>query len=167
MRLLNFLSLLSLFFYLNACKTNNTSEVFLTPEAHFQLHKNEKLADKNRYVNQYTNYFNRYSELQLPLYKAIEGNNYLLFIGIPVNKNAGYVYELLANDTIATFINKKRINDSTYQIVNKQADMYISTSLIDLNPKSSYAFFLLSSNDSVIKKNNTIDFLNQRIQYKE
>lgn len=117
---------LLLFVLLVACSNrSNTEELTLYNDITFDLHKGEKLKEINITLKElYLGYFKKAS-FQVPLFKIIESEDYILFIGIPYNTSikelANYKIKILKpnneqikaeSDSVSYFYKGHKTNDS-------------------------------------------------------
>jgi hypothetical protein len=121
-------SILLIFFLLTSCTKQKQTDINLFNNIIFKLNENENLVDiHSSKKNLYNNLVDNVS-IQIPLFKCISADDYIIFLGIPVNATT----EQFSKDNLLyrkNKIKKDSIVKSHFEIKNKSRD-YFSTSFI-------------------------------------
>lgn len=120
---------LQIVLFLAGCTSKKGQEVVFFNDIKFKLYDNEEIIDVDSEKKElFSSYFGDTS-VQVPLFKCIKGDDYLVFLGIPINTSikelSNYSLERIKNrssfksDTINFFHIKYRKEDDNITIYSK------------------------------------------------
>lgn len=149
-------SILLFFFFLISCTKQKQSDINLFNNIVFKLNENENSVDINSSKKNLYNNFVDKNSVQIPLFKCVSADDYIIFLGIPVNAKT----EQFSKDNLL-YRKSKIKNDSIvknhFEIKNKDKD-YFSTSLIKEFDKNKIYVLAISNSefvtDSLFNKRN-------------
>lgn len=121
-------SILLFLFLLISCTSQKQTDINLFNNIVFKLNENENLVEINSSKKNLYNTYKYTNPVQIPLFKCVSSEDYIIFLGLPVDANT----EQFSKNNL--LYNKRRIeNDSVltshFEIKNKNKD-YFSTSFI-------------------------------------
>lgn len=140
-------SIALVFFLLISCTTQKQTDINLFNNVIFKLNENENSVDiDNSKKNLYNTFINK-NPVQIPLFKCVRADDYIIFLGIPVNANTEQFseYNLLYNKSK---IKNDSIVTSHFEIKNKNKD-YFSTSFIKEFDKNKIYVLAISNSEFV------------------
>jgi hypothetical protein len=153
---------LSIVLFFASCSTKNQSNVVLFNNINFKLHDSEKklLIDSLSQQIFQSNFNN--SNIQIPLFKVIKGNDYFIFLGVPINTSLKKLIQFkstitppntaIITDSNSYFFTKYKIGEEYKMELSKSFDNNII--YIIGSTKSSIVF------DSLFKKDIILDRFN-------
>jgi len=107
--------------FFSCASSNDNNEIFLYNNLYFNALEGELEKDKPPVVERYTNYFND-QNIQIPLLKYIQHENYEIFIGIPVGTT---IQDLKTDKKDFLDISESKIkSDSNYFFTSYEKDEY-------------------------------------------
>jgi hypothetical protein len=133
--------------HLISCANQNPNEIPL-----FNTVKFLKLSTENVKTidsasqSEYENFFNNVKEIQLPLYRVVEGESYDIYLGIPFRCNLKKLFDArqkaLEKDSL--FLTKKNLDQCFYQY--KKDDLFFTEYLLSLGGNSIICIFGVTNN---------------------
>ncbi|WP_154859426.1 hypothetical protein [Cyclobacterium xiamenense] len=98
------------------CTSKPTQHIFLFNDVSFKLNEDEEVADIDPKNKEIFNLFYDKKPVQIPLFRCIQSDDYLIFIGIPFNTS---IKELANHGFTSTFNQTVSKSDSTSYIYKK------------------------------------------------
>ena len=110
------LAVLCLFLLWASCRQENEKELALFNGFKFTRDSSEHIVDRDSLAQvPYTKYFNNMAQVQVPLYRIIEGKNYQIYLGIPFHTTLG---------KLATSRKENPVADSVLQLSENNTAFY-------------------------------------------
>jgi hypothetical protein len=131
------LSLICVLVFLASCRDGNESGVSLFNGFKFATNSTEHVADRDSLAQvPYTKYFNNMAQVQIPLYRVIEGKEYRIYLGIPFHTTLGKLAKSRAEQPMAdTVWNLKESGSSFYRQFIKDS-LYLTEYICPLDSTS-------------------------------
>jgi hypothetical protein len=131
---IQFFNLTALFaILLISCGESQSDTVMLANNLNLKLKSDEKVVENSaEIVAFHDSVFNSYGALSWPLYKAIEGNNYRSFVGVPIEIDRSRLTKEIEKADANQLIEKFE-SDSTTFMKYKKGDLYVVSVIADYN----------------------------------
>lgn len=140
-------SILLFFFLLTSCTSQKQNDINLFNNVIFKLNENENSVDIDFSKKSLYNYFVDKNSVQIPLFKCIRADNYIIFLGIPVNLNKNQSLKYNVSYSKSEIENDSIVN-SHFEIKDKNKN-YFSTSFLKELDKNKI-FVLTISNSELV-----------------
>jgi len=123
---------LTIVVFIASCSTKNQNNVILFNNINFKLHASEKklLFDSLSQQNFQLNFNN--SNIQIPIFKVIQGNDYSIYLGIPINTSLKKLIQFkstiippnttIETDSISYFFTKYKTGEEYKMELSKSFD---------------------------------------------
>lgn len=128
--------------YLSSCANQNPNEIALFNDYKFIKLKTEKVGLIDS-VSQsdYEGFFNNIKGVQLPLYRVVDGADYVIYLGIPFRTGLKKLYDArqkeIEKDSV--FLNDQQNNYCFYQY--KKDSLFITEYLVRIDSNSIICIF--------------------------
>lgn len=110
------LAVLCLLLLWTSCRQENEKELALFNGFRFATDSTEHVADRDSLAQvPYTKYFNNMEQVQVPLYRVIEGKEYRIYLGIPFHTTLA---------RLAAFRKEKPMADTVLQLSENNTAFY-------------------------------------------
>lgn len=130
-----------------SCTNPNPNEIPLFNNVKFLKLSTEKVKEIDSISqSEYENYFNNIKEIQLPLYRVVEGKSYDIYLGIPFRCSLKKLFNArqksLKKDTL--FLTEKKVDHCFYQY--KKDGLFFTEYLLCLGGNSIICIFGVTNN---------------------
>ena len=126
-----------------SCELESDKGVYLFNDISFQVHENESVEESNReIIAEYEKYLFT-SDLQVPLFKCVKGDQYTIFLGIPYETSIEEIAD--AQSLVENPLLFEAESDSPLLIRNHPNGVYSTEFLV---PSGENLFYVLATSSS-------------------
>ena len=151
-----------------SCDTHQESVLDLYNKQFIQLLPAEKILETNPViVEEYNRLFNSIQGIQIPLYKLIKGENYIIYVGKPIGVNNKMLSEKIVAQQDSIESSANTLQNDSYLIKFKKENRFIVAYITNLNDSSSIVLFAVSRNRKDFEIFGNENYLKNRVHVKE